>query len=119
MASTHPLTLVHADTHCAARPISRNNVLPFPSPRVLLPVTFIRESDDQTRAQLRALLHSPLGVYVVCTQRARDEVRVQFDIAPGDLDFTLHTLLATLPQATIGRISRHWEPGGLAYAPMA
>lgn len=88
------------------RQISRNNVIPFPSPRVLLPVILLRQSKDQSRAQLRALLHSPLGVYVASTELVRDEVRVQLDIAPEDLDFTMHTLIATLPQATIGRLKR-------------
>jgi hypothetical protein len=106
MAATQPLQIVHTEPLRTARPISRNNVIPFRAPRVLLPVTFMGESSDATCAQLRALLHSPLGVYVTKTERVRNAVRVQFDIAPDDLDFTLHTLLSTLPQATIGRLSR-------------
>ena len=88
------------------QPISRNNVIPFPSPRVLLPVILLRQSEDQSREQLRALLHSPLGVYVASTEVVRDQLHVLFDIAPDDLDFTMHTLIATLPQATIGPLKR-------------
>ena len=92
---------------CAAQRVLRSTVIRFPAPRVLLPVTFVRESDEKTREQLRALLHSPLGVYVTRTERVNNEERIHFDIAPADLDFMLHTLIATLPEATIGRISRH------------
>ena len=105
MALTQPLQVFDAGPH-RARPISRDNIIPFRSPRVLLPVTLLRESEDQSRAQLRALLHSPLGVYVVSTEVVRDEVHVQFDIARDDLDFTMHTLIATLPQAMIGPVKR-------------
>src|ERR1700730_698755 len=107
MALTQPLEVFDAGPH-SARPISRDNIIPFPSPRGRLPVTvpLLRESEDQLRAQLRALLHSPLGVYVVSTEIVRDEVHVQFDIARDDLDFTMHTLIATLPQAMIGPVKR-------------
>jgi hypothetical protein len=105
MALTRPLEVFDPGPR-SARPISRDNIIPFRSPRVLLPVTLLRESEDQSRAQLRALLHSPLGVYVVSTEVVRDEVHVQFDIARDDLDFTMHTLIATLPQAMIGPVKR-------------
>lgn len=105
MALTRSLPVFDAGAH-SARPLSRNNVIPFPSSRVLLPVTLHRTTDDQLRGQLRQLLHSPLGVYVVSTQTVRDGVCVQFGIALDDLDFTLHTLIATLPQATIGQAQR-------------
>ncbi|QBR01738.1 hypothetical protein [Paraburkholderia pallida] len=59
------------------------------------------------RTHLRTLLHSPLGVYVTHTEVLRDRVRVRFDIAPEDLAFTLHTLLATLPEAVIGSVQYH------------
>jgi hypothetical protein len=85
----------------------RNNVIPFPSTRVLLPVTLPQPSHDLAATSLRALLHSPLGVYVVDTQTVRKEVRVQLDIASEDLDFTLHTLISTLPSALIGPLQRH------------
>ncbi|MGF6290687.1 hypothetical protein QFZ98_002520 [Paraburkholderia youngii] len=35
-----------------------------------------------------------------------EKSRVQLDIAREDLDFTLHTLLTTLPAATIGALKR-------------
>jgi hypothetical protein len=105
MALTQSLELFDPGPH-RAQPSSRNKVIPFPSPRVLLPVTLLRESADRSRAQLWALLHSPLGVYVASTEVVRDEIRVQLNIAPDDLDFTMHTLIATLPQAMIGPVKR-------------
>jgi hypothetical protein len=105
MALTQSLKLFDPGPH-RAPPISRNNVIPFRSPRVLLPVTLRRASEEQSRGQLRALLHSPLGVYVAGTEVVRDGVRVQFDIAPDDLGFMMHTLIATLPEATIGPLRR-------------
>jgi hypothetical protein len=90
----------------SAQPTPRSNVIPLPSPRVLLPVTLRHVSEALIRAQLATLLHSPLGVYVVRTQVIRGEIRVLLDIAPEDLDFTMHTLIATLVDATIGRVTR-------------
>ena len=72
--------------------------------QVMLP----HPSNDLADASpLRTLLHSPLGVYVVGMHRVRQEVRVQLDIAIEDLDFTLHTLISTLPVAQIGPLQRH------------
>ncbi|ADG19010.1 conserved hypothetical protein [Paraburkholderia atlantica] len=82
----------------ASKQIQHSNVIPFPS-RALLLVTL-------PHAHLRALLHSPLGVYVINTEIVRGEDRVQLDIAREDLDFTLHMLLTTLPAATIGPLKR-------------
>lgn len=88
--------------------VQRNNVIPFPSTRALLQVTLSHPSNDLAGvSSLRALLHSPLGVYVVGTHHVREEVRVQLDIAIEDLDFTLHTLISTLPVALIGPLQRH------------
>jgi hypothetical protein len=87
-------------------PVQHNNVIPFPSARALLQVTLPHSSQDLAGAQLRALLHSPLGVYVVSTDTVREEVRVQLDIACEDFDFTLHTLIATIPAALIGPLKR-------------
>ncbi|HEY3598628.1 MAG TPA: hypothetical protein VGL08_14080 [Paraburkholderia sp.] len=89
-----------------ARPVSSNNVIPFPLSRVLLPVTLLRESEEEARAQLKSLLHSPLGVYVVKTEVVRDGVRVHFSIAPEDLTFMMHTLIASVPEALIGSLKR-------------
>jgi hypothetical protein len=36
----------------------------------------------------------------------RDKVNVHFDVAPGKLDFMVHTLIVTLPQAMIGPVER-------------
>jgi hypothetical protein len=107
MAATPLLNVVHAEPSAPVQPAARNNVIPFPSSqRVLLPVSLHYASPEQARAQLRALLHCPLGVYVAGIEAVRGDVRVLFDIAAEDFDFTLHTLIATLPQATIGRVSR-------------
>ncbi|WP_309491419.1 hypothetical protein [Trinickia mobilis] len=73
---------------------------------MLLPVTLLGRTVERSREQLRALLHSPLGVYVVSTEVVRDGMRVQFNLAPDDLDFTMHTLISTQPEATIGPIRR-------------
>lgn len=107
MALTQSLDVFDAKPKLlGTRPIPRNNVLLFPAPRVLLPVTLLREPTGRLDVQLRTLLRSPLGVYVVDTAIVRGGVRLQFDIAPEDLDFTLHTLIATLPRAMIGAIKR-------------
>jgi len=55
---------------------------------------------------LMGLFHSPLGVYISHTHMLRNTVCVHFNIAPEDLDFTLHTLIATMSEATIGTITR-------------
>jgi hypothetical protein len=89
-----------------AQPVSRHNVIPFPSSRVQLPVTLLGVSADDARVQLKTLLHSPLGVYVVSAEVVRDHVHLNLDIAPDDLDFTMHTLITTLPYATIGPVKR-------------
>ncbi|WP_341317322.1 hypothetical protein WN982_39235 [Paraburkholderia sp. IMGN_8] len=86
--------------------VRRNNVIPFPAARARLQVTLPHQSHDPAGTGLRTLLHSPLGVYVVSTEVVRDEVRLQLDIAPDDLDFTLHTLIRTLPAALIGPLTR-------------
>lgn len=90
----------------AVQPVKRPTVVPFAAPRVLLPVTLPRETAGRCREQLKLLLHSPLGVYVAATEITRFGVRVQLNIAPEDMDFAMHTLIATLPAATIGRVTR-------------
>jgi hypothetical protein len=95
--ATQPLNQPHAQ---------RNNVIPFSTTRVRLQVILPRRSYELPGTQLRVLLHSPLGVYVVATEAVRQEIRVQLDIAPDDIDFTLHTLISTLPAATIGPLKR-------------
>ncbi|KAA1010931.1 hypothetical protein FVF58_18985 [Paraburkholderia panacisoli] len=87
-------------------PVQHNNVIPFPSARALLQVTLPHPLHDLAGTQLRALLHSPLGVYVVGTHASREAVCVQLDIASEDLDFTLHTLISTVPAALIGPLKR-------------
>jgi hypothetical protein len=87
-------------------PPQRNNVIPFPAARARLQVILPHPPHDLPGTQLRTLLHSPLGVYVVSTEAVREEVRVQLDIALDDLDFTLHTLISTLPAALIGPLKR-------------
>jgi hypothetical protein len=104
MALTQSLDTLAPQT--AGRQVQRNNVIPFPSARALLCVTLPHLPHDHARTQLRALLHSPLGVYVISTETVREEIRVHLDIAREDFDFTLHMLLATLPTATIGPLKR-------------
>jgi hypothetical protein len=89
-----------------AQPAAHQNVIPFPSPRVRLPVTLLGVSEDDVRTQLKTLLHSPLGVYVVSTEVVHDHVHLNLDIAPDDLDFTMHALITTLPYAMIGPLKR-------------
>jgi hypothetical protein len=84
----------------------RNNVLPFPAARGVLPITLPALRTQTAGAQLATLLHSPLGVYVIATETVRDEIRVRLDIAVDDLDFTLHTLISTLASASIGPLAR-------------
>lgn len=80
-----------------------SNVLPLPSPRAIVEIYLTGKSPD---LWLSTLLHSPLGVYVTQTDALRDSVRVTLDIAPEDFTFTLHTLMKTVPAATIGTITR-------------
>jgi hypothetical protein len=102
-----PQTLQGYDTGThRAQPVSRHNVIPFPSPRVLLPVTLLGDCERDARAQLKSLLHSPLGVYVVSTEVVHDHVHLDLDISPDDLDFTMHALITSLPYAMIGPLKR-------------
>lgn len=90
----------------SAPPVQHNNVIPFRSSRARLQVTLPHSSRELPATLLRALLHSPLGVYVVSMETVREEIRVELDIARDDLDFTLHTLISTLPAALIGPLKQ-------------
>ncbi|BAX62933.1 hypothetical protein [Burkholderia stabilis] len=92
---------------------TRKNVIPFPParPRLQLPVTLTAGSGELARARLAALLHSPLGVYVVSARAVRDVIHVHFEIAPEDLDFTLHMLIAQQADAVIGPVARRLRVG--------
>lgn len=91
----------------------RTNVIPFPPPRprLQLPVTLTSDSGEHARSRLAALLHSPLGVYVVSARAVRDVIHVHFEIAPEDLDFTLHMLIAQQADAVIGPVARRLQVG--------
>ncbi|HDR9043588.1 TPA: hypothetical protein QDA96_004312 [Burkholderia vietnamiensis] len=94
-------------------------ILPVPPPPVF---SFVRHpllaavpwrSRRRAPAQLpitlsadAARLHSPLGAYVVGATAGRDAIRVQLEIAPEDLDFTLHMLMAQQTDAIIGPLVR-------------
>src|ERR1700738_192410 len=106
MAFAQTLHVRDAVVH-RAQPVPRNNVISLPLRRVLLQVTLPRGSEDESRALLKALFHSPVGVYVAGTKVVHNTVVVQFDIAPEDLDFTMHTVIVTLPEAMIGPVERH------------
>lgn len=75
--------------------------------RAVFDVSLTGNTPEISRANLVTLLHSPIGVYVVHTEFLRGSVLVRFDIAFEDLAFTLHTLLATLPEAIIGAVQCH------------
>ncbi|OXI80736.1 hypothetical protein CFB50_20020 [Burkholderia sp. AU33423] len=112
MTFIHPVPAFNAagrQLHAGAR----NNVIPFPPPRprLQLPVTLTADSGEHAHARLAALLHSPLGVYVVSARAVRDVVHVHFDIAPEDLDFTLHMLIAQQADAVIGPVARRLRIG--------
>ncbi|WP_431290661.1 hypothetical protein [Burkholderia cepacia] len=93
-----------------------DNVISFPPPRprLQLPVTLTADSGEHAHARLAALLHSPLGVYVVGARAVRDVVHVHFDIAPEDLDFTLRMLIAQQADAVIGPVARRLRVGPTA-----
>ncbi|MCA7949349.1 hypothetical protein LGM43_03600 [Burkholderia seminalis] len=95
---------------------TRTRVVPFPSPRprLQLPVTLTADSGEHARERLAALLHSPLGVYVVRARAVRDVIHVHFEIAPEDLDFTLHMLIAQQADAVIGPVARPLHVGSPA-----
>ncbi|WP_230960612.1 hypothetical protein [Burkholderia pseudomultivorans] len=84
----------------------RRPVAPSPFPRVLLPVTLSACSPRAAHDRLAALLGSPLGVYVAGARTVRNAIHLRFDIAPEDLDFTLHMLIAQLADALIGPVVR-------------
>ncbi|MBN3786725.1 hypothetical protein [Burkholderia sp. Ac-20353] len=110
MVPTRLATVPHRAAPANA-PTSHDNVIPFPPPRLLVPVTLASGSDGLTRQRLTTLLHSPLGVYVAGVRAVRNEIRVQLDIASEDIDFTLHTLIALLPDAVIGPVTRRLRVG--------
>ena len=85
----------------------RADAAPPRTQRAELDVCLTGLAPEVPRAHLATLLHSPLGVYVAHTEVLRGSVRVRFDIAPEDLAFTLHTLLATVPEAVIGSVQYH------------
>ncbi|WP_321793113.1 hypothetical protein [Caballeronia sp. J97] len=60
---------------------------------------------DASRARIRALFHSPLGIYVSQAQREGCELRLEFDTASEDLAFTLRTLKRVLPEARVEGIA--------------
>lgn len=84
---------------------ARDNVVAFPASRVLLPIT-LPCSPAHAQTQLQAVLRSPLGVYVISAHVSKKKIDIQFDIARDDIDFTLHTLILTLPEAIIGPLTR-------------
>ncbi|KAB0636177.1 hypothetical protein [Burkholderia latens] len=83
-----------------------------PSPRLQLPVTLTADAGAPAPARLAALLHSPLGVYVASARVVHDVIHVRFDIAPDDLGFTLHMLIAQQADAVIGPVARRSAAGG-------
>jgi hypothetical protein len=80
-----------------------SKLFPLRSPRAIVQIHFTGKSQD---LHLAILLDSPLGIDVMQTETLRDSVRVALDIAPEDFNFTLHTLITTVPAATIGAVTR-------------
>ncbi|WP_331602997.1 hypothetical protein [Paraburkholderia sp.] len=80
-----------------------SRIIPLRGRRATLSVVFDGPKADEL---LATLIHSPLGVYMrATTTTKRDEICVALDIAREDLDFTLHTLISTLPEGMIGALS--------------
>jgi|SRR6266702_3689491 len=69
--------------------------------RVHLSAVLRSKQDEAARERIRRLFHSPLGVYVSQASRDRDDLRLIFDVAMEDLDFTVRTLHQVLPEAVI------------------
>jgi hypothetical protein len=85
------------------RAVKATNVVPLRAARVHLQI-FLTGAHPE--AQLASLLHSPIGVYVMSSRTDHDMIEVTFDIAHEDFDFTLHMLLSTVTEATVGSIVR-------------
>jgi hypothetical protein len=92
---------------------SHSNVIRLRARRVQLEVFLTGTSPEVFRVHLATLLRSPLGVSISRTHELHDKVRVHFNIAPEDVDFTLHTLIATLSGATIGTLRASASKGDL------
>jgi hypothetical protein len=93
--------------HSLAVPDARRSsatILPFRAPRAWLDIALDGKTLAESRTLLAALLHSALGVYVTRTAERGDSIVVRLDIAPEDFDFTLHTLLGVVPQATVSAL---------------
>jgi hypothetical protein len=69
--------------------------------RVHLSAVLHSRQDEAARERIRRLFHSPLGVYVSQASRDHDDLRLIFDVAMEDLDFTVRTLHQVLPEAVI------------------
>jgi hypothetical protein len=69
--------------------------------RVHLSAVLRSKQDEAARERIRRLFHSPLGVYVSQASRDHDDLRLIFDVAMEDLDFTVRTLHQVLPEAVI------------------
>lgn len=102
--SMQPAEILAVSNAFMPQPASR---APSARQRVFLDVTL--QSDchgkpNTPRERLNQLLHSALGVYIVGTTVAGEDLVVRFDIAATDVDFTLHMLITALPDALIGRL---------------
>ncbi|SAK74739.1 hypothetical protein [Caballeronia ptereochthonis] len=60
---------------------------------------------EASRERIRALFHSPLGIYVSQAQREGCALRLEFDTVSEDLAFTLRTLRRVLPEARVEGIA--------------
>jgi predicted protein tyrosine phosphatase len=71
--------------------------------RILALAHFV--DSEASRERIRALFHSPLGIYVSQAQREGCELRLEFDTASEDLAFTLRTLKRVLPEAQVETVA--------------
>jgi hypothetical protein len=69
--------------------------------RLLLSAVVHGVSDEASRERIKRLFHSPLGVYVSHASRDQEEIRLEFDVAAEDLEFTARALHQVLPEAVI------------------
>jgi hypothetical protein len=69
--------------------------------RLLLSAVVHGVSDEASRERIKRLFGSPLGVYVSQASRDHEEIRLEFDVAAEDLEFTVRTLHQVLPEAVV------------------
>jgi hypothetical protein len=77
-----------------------------PATRVRLEVTLPLFAHDNPHDRLQGILHCGLGAYIADIQVGERKICVEFNLAHDDIDFAFHTLMAQLPEAMIGPVSK-------------